>query len=354
MVRNIASKEFPLQKPWPPSPRLAMDIVHEILRRPEIERDPPVLVDVGASGGLNSAWKKLAKYSVCVAFDPDEREMSATRKASSVYRELRVFNRAVGAAADPQAVFHLTTAPACSSLLRPNSQELANWEFCHRFNVVKEELTETIPLSRALDVVGVKRVDWFKTDSQGTDLRLFLSLGDSLIRNVLVAEFEPGIIDAYEGEDKLWNVLKSMDELGFWMSDMTIKGSSRIRKELVSELTRVEKDYMIHLHRASPGWAEVTYFNSMRSDDFTQRDYLLCWIFAFIRRQYGFSIEVASRAEKVFGDAIFTKLKDHSIQSFRFSYLNPTAYLPLFIRVLRKWKKLGSIRFLRSAESRSS
>jgi hypothetical protein len=197
-------------------------------------------------------------------------------------------------------------------------------------------------------------VDWFKTDSQGTDLRLFLSLGDSLIRNVLVAEFEPGIIDAYEGEDKLWSVLKSMDELGFWMSDMTIKGSSRIRKELVSELTHLEKDYMIHLHRTSPGWAEVTYFNTMGGDNFTQRDYLLCWVFSFIRRQYGFSIEVASRGEKVFGDAIFTKLKDHSIQSFRFSYLNAAAYLPLLIRALRKWKKLGSISFLRSVESRSS
>ena len=51
----------------------------------------------------------------------------------------------------------------------------------------------------------IKSFDWFKTDSQGTDLRLFKSIGETLIPKIIVAEFEPGFINSYLGEDK--NVL---------------------------------------------------------------------------------------------------------------------------------------------------
>jgi hypothetical protein len=47
------------------------------MSRAEFAAEPAILFEVGASGGLNPAWSKLAKYSVCVAFDPDDREMYA-------------------------------------------------------------------------------------------------------------------------------------------------------------------------------------------------------------------------------------------------------------------------------------
>jgi len=40
-----------------------MNIIDEVLGRFEFEEKPPILFDVGASGGLNPAWSKLAKYS---------------------------------------------------------------------------------------------------------------------------------------------------------------------------------------------------------------------------------------------------------------------------------------------------
>jgi hypothetical protein len=318
-----------------------MSIIDEVLSRPEFEEEPPILFDVGASGGLNPAWKQLAKYSVCVAFDPDDREMAATRKESSVYRELHVFNRALTRSAEGHSVLHLTASPPCSSLLSPNRKELANWEFADRFVVVKETTIETIQASTALRELHLNRVDWFKTDSQGTDLRLFLSLGKSIIDRVLVAEFEPGIMDAYENEDKLWTVMRQMDELGFWMSDMTVKGSSRIRRDLLPTFSKFEKTYMIHLHKTSPGWAEVTYLNSMSGIDARKRDYLLAWVCASSRRQHGFALELACAGQQRFGDHIFSRLGECSLQKIRGSYFNLFAYYPLFLRVLRRWKRSG-------------
>ena len=49
-------------------------MIDKILSRPEFQTEPPVLVDVGASGELHARWKPFAKYAVCIAFDADDRD----------------------------------------------------------------------------------------------------------------------------------------------------------------------------------------------------------------------------------------------------------------------------------------
>jgi len=321
-----------------------MNMLEEVLRRPEFEKAPPVLVDIGASGGLNPAWKALAKYSVCIAFDPDSREMGPTRQASKVYRELHVFNRAVTSGVEGESEFYLTKSPACSSLFAPNAEQLAAWEFGGRFQVLKKEVVETMHVTTALRELNLDRVDWFKTDSQGGDLRLFLSLGEPLIRKVIVAEFEPGIIDSYCGEDKLGDLMSSMDARGFWMSDVTIKGSTRVARDVSCGLGRFERRYMVHLLKPSPGWGEVTYLNSFAGAEFSRRDYLLGWVCASIQRQHGFALELAAAAARRFEDAIFDELKRDTVHRIRRSYFNLRAYFPLARRAIRKWKRLGFVK----------
>lgn len=318
-----------------------MKLIDWILTRPEFEDAPPVLVDIGASGGLNPAWQDLAKHSVCVAFDADDREMGYTRRASKVYKELYVYNRALSSGPEGTSDFYLTKSPPCSSLLEPNTERLSAWEFADRFAVIKKTTAETMQLATALRELKLDRVDWFKTDSQGTDVRLFQGLGQSLIRRVLIAEFEPGIIDAYHGEDKLWQLMSYMDEQAFWMSDICIKGSNRIRKDLLNGFSRFERDYMVHLLKPSPGWAEVTYLSSFTRDLFSKRDHLLGWVCASTKRQHGFALELATRARVAFDDSVFEELRQRSLHSIRRSYFNFPAYFPLLHRALRRWKKVG-------------
>jgi len=317
-----------------------MSIVHDILKRHEFQEAPPVLIDIGASGGLNPVWKELARYSVCVAFDADQREMAATNGASRIYKKLHVYDQAVTSSPQQGSDFYLTKSPPCSSLLPPNNQELAAWEFADRFTVIEKSAVKTIQIATVLRDLALDRVDWFKTDSQGTDLRLFLSLPTEVREKTLVAEFEPGIIDAYEGEDKLWEVMRSMDEHGFWMADITIKGSNRIRKGLLRGFSGFERKYMMHLLKTSPGWVEVTYLNSFSADVFNKRDYLLGWVCASLKGQHGFALEVATSGSQRCSDPIFEELKTHSSRRIRRSYFSIAAYFPLLRRVFRKWKKM--------------
>ena len=77
-------------------------------------------------------------------------------------------------------------------------------------------------LNTVLNDLGIDRIDWFKTDSQGIDLRLFKSLSNKIRKQILVAEFEPGIIDAYKGEDKLYQILEHLQLQNYWLSDIEI------------------------------------------------------------------------------------------------------------------------------------
>jgi FkbM family methyltransferase len=321
-----------------------MSIVHDILKRREFQEAPPVLIDIGASGGLNSVWKQLARYSVCVAFDADQREMGATQATSKIYKRLYVYDQAVTSSPQPTSDFYLTKAPPCSSLLLPNAGKLAAWEFADRFTVLQKTTVKTIQIATVLSELNLDRVDWFKTDSQGTDLRLFLSLPTSMREKTMVAEFEPGILDSYEGEDKLWEVMRSMDESGFWMANIVIKGSNRIRKSLLEGFSEFERNNMVHLMKTSPGWAEVAYLNSFSADVFSQRDYLLGWVCASLKGQHGFALELAATGLRRCGDPIFEQLKHHSLQGIRRSYVSFAAYFPLLRRVFRKWRKARACR----------
>ena len=204
--------------------------------RSEYFRDqPPVLIDIGASGRIHSKWKHVAKYAYCLAFDADDREFHVTEQTNKTYKKLITFNRIVTAEHIGQTNFHLTASPFCSSLLEPNKEKLEPWVFSPLFSVERVIPLPATTLQEALQQANIDYIDWFKTDTQGTDLRLFTSLPAALQSKILAAEFEPGIIDAYEGEDKVLAVMQEMRDQGFWLSSMAVKGVQRLHVRYTAE-----------------------------------------------------------------------------------------------------------------------
>ena len=175
----------------------------------------------------------------------------------------------------------------------------------------------SVSLSAALRQAKISGVDWFKCDTQGTDLRLFKSLDPAIREKVLVAELEPGILDAYLGEDKLGEVLQYMDKLGFFMSSMDVKGTQRITVEEMRTLSPNHQRAMAKCLIKSPGWAELCYLNTLRLGKFDRRAWMLAYMFSWIEGQYGFAIEIANRAYATTGEAFFLELKDDGHKKIR-------------------------------------
>jgi FkbM family methyltransferase len=295
-----------------------VELLDRILLAPEFAAEPPVLIEVGASGGTNAKWKALAPHSICIAFDPDARAMEAVHAETSGYRRLHVIPAAAVADEVNEAEFHLTRSPYCSSRLRPDAAALGDWSFARLFDVERTVRVPCVGLQRALREAGVARVDWFKTDSQGTDLRLFQSLGESLCLRVLAAEFEPGIINAYEGEDKLSTVLAAMDRPEFWLCDLDIRGTLRMSPDEAVRLEDGRTGLLSTVLRAAPGWGEMTYLNTFHGGGpFSKRDWLLGWVIATIREQHGFAFDLARRAEAATSQTVFAELARESERIIR-------------------------------------
>lgn len=259
-------------------------------------------MDIGASGEIHPKWKILAPYSICLAFDADDREFTVTEQTNTQYKKLILFNRIVTAAPTASAPFYLTASPFCSSLLPPLAAKLEPWLFSPLFKVEKETILPAITLTAALQQSGIRYVDWFKTDSQGTDLRLFRSLPPAALGTVKAAELEPGIIDAYEGEDKLYTILQEMPAAGFWLSAMVVKGTQRLHHKYQAQWGSFASERII---RRSPCWTELTW---LREATFTtERDALLLLVFALLEKQWGFALEVIDKAGALSENPVFAE-----------------------------------------------
>lgn len=315
-----------------------MNLIDEILSRPEFVNDPPVLVDIGASGKIHSKWKKLAKYSVCIAFDADDREFGYVENAASGFRKLYIYNCIVSDKESEKIDFYLTKSPYCSSTLEPDSAALSEWSFADKFLIEKNISLNNITLSKVMHDLKITKIDWFKTDSQGIDLRLFKSLGDDIEDKVIVAEFEPGLIDAYKSEDKLFNIIGYMSSRNFWLSDFVTKGAERLTQADLSRITRINllKKLIQFSHRKSPGWAEMTYINSFENN-VPIRDYLLGWVFSIIHKQYGFSLKLAEEGKRKFDVQIFDKMKHYSLNRIKNNFFKLKFYKSIIEKISKSF-----------------
>jgi FkbM family methyltransferase len=295
------------------------NLLARVMNQPELKERPPVLADVGASGGTHSAWKLLAPYAVCIAFDPDRRELSATQDEASLYKELHV----VPAAAVPddvsQAELFLTRSPYCSSLLEPRSDALQCWSFSSLFEVVGKAAVPCESIPHALTRLGITYIDWFKTDSQGVDLRLYRSLPESFRDRILAVEFEPGLIDAYHGEDKLHAVLAEMDRPDYWLARFELRGTVRLPRSRLADLGRVDRWLLQESGPISPGWGELLFLHSLTDwKKASSREALLGWVIATLCGQHAFALDLARRTQQNFGLSLANELGEYSLQQLRF------------------------------------
>ena len=314
-------------------------MIAELLQRLEFEANPPVLLDIGAAGHLPTVWKEIAPYSICIAFDGDDREFDYIENKRKQFKKLIIVNKIVSVAgADTD--FYLTTFPQCSSTLKPDTKKLSNYAFANLFNIEKTVKLPAVRLQTVLAENKIHYIDWFKTDTQGTDLRVIESLEKSFVNNVLIYDLEPGIIDAYEGEDKLYDVLRFFNKNSFIALEASIKGSHRINPDLIKD--RLTDEMIKNISQVlpqTPDWCEVCFFNPFRDTHLPMRSYLLGWIFATIKKQHGLAFEIADKGYKKFEDRIFNKMMENSINTIKDGFVKEPVKHSLKQRLINRLRK---------------
>ena len=282
-------------------------IIYEVFSLDELKNHPPVLVDIGASESTHKLWEKFSKFSICIAYDADDRQIGYIEKDTDKFKKLYVHNCIVTNKDDSKTEFFLTESPFCSSTLEPDTENLKVWAYAEKFKVLNKIELNAKNLTESLRELNIEKVDWFKSDSQGTDLRLFNSLAKELSEKIIVAEFEPGFINSYKGEDKLSELLKDFENKPFWLSEITIKGPRRITQTQLDKYfnSSIVKKLAQFSHKISPGWAELIYIKKMDEGNFSKREILLGWIFSTVLNQHGYALLLV--------DSLLNNVKEESL-----------------------------------------
>jgi hypothetical protein len=275
--------------------------INHLLNQLEIR---PVLLDIGASGDPPRIWDAIAPRSVYLGFDPDLREMRELNNGR--FHKTIITNEAVVAGDANEATFYL---------------------FADLFAVERQATVRATTLNALMGRLGLPTVDWFKTDSQGTDLRLFKSLREGLRDRVLAVDLEPGLIDAYRGEDLFVAAHEHLTQNGFWLSNLKVMGEVRMRRATLNKLREIHKDIdeqrIRRAVRPSPGWCEARYFRTLDwllERRLGQREHGLLWCFALLDGQLGFALDLAAEYERVFGKSVASEtMRNEPIRRLRAS-----------------------------------
>lgn len=173
---------------------------------------PPVLVDIGARGGLQRKWlayRRLAPLrAIMVEADPDE-----AGKLQQNDRHSTIVATALGEQAGT-ATLYVTSEPGCSSLLRPTAEAQALPSIGYRLGIVR---TIELALSRADAVFqrdGLPPPDFLKLDTQGTEMSILKGFG-ALLDKVIGIEIECEFQRLYEDQPLITDVVAFLQARGF-------------------------------------------------------------------------------------------------------------------------------------------
>jgi hypothetical protein len=300
----------------------------------------PILMEVGATARPEENWDEIAPWSTYCGFGPALQILDTPELAR--YHNRVVFNEIVVPDADAGAApFYETKDPIFSSLLEPDSEAIAN--HCDLRDVVVEKISQvrTAAISELLSRASISRIDWFKTNINGADARLYDSLAASVRSRLLAVETVLDFVPLYRQQDKTLLSHPKLLQQGFWLSRLTNWGGVRMRAESAAELQKrgIPDPYALlsRHHRRSPGWSFARYFRTLESleqGEFSARDYCVLWSFAWLDGQLGFCTDLALGYQKRFGadDKSGLMLEDVARRIQRLEPARPT----LAMRVARK------------------
>lgn len=322
------------------------DLINKILDFDILKSKPLVLLDLGASGAIYEKWDNKIKYkSIIILCDADERKFHY--KSLNLYKVIKIKDIISDKKVD-EMDFYLTKSPYCSSTLEPDLEELKKWSFYELFEIKKKIRLQTKTLNEILSENKITYIDWFKTDTQGTDLRIFSSLEKNIRDKVLHCEFEPGIMKAYKNEDYFHNIIKFMYENDFWLENMIINGPERINLDLITKYkynTKMFK-YGKSILKTSPGWTNLSFLKEI-TKDLNERDFIVLFLFSLIEEQYGYCFEILEKSKDVISKSNYEILEENFLEFFDIFYKinknnNNLKRANIIAKIKNIFKKIGT------------
>lgn len=182
----------------------------------------PVILDIGARGGLPQPWRSMARYGLVKAFgfEPDGKETSLLNKR---YSFTKIIPFALGGD-EKETEFFITNSPCCSSFLKPNLEILERYPISEHFQLKRVEKVRIRKLENLVHDGLIPPPKYLKIDVQGYEYEVLKGAGELLHSSVLCIELEAHFIELYLGEKTFVEVKSYLEEFDFILCDLRPQG----------------------------------------------------------------------------------------------------------------------------------
>lgn len=181
----------------------------------------PVLIDVGARGGLGLEWDRLAREGLVTAygFEPDTHHCDELQLRDPHVRYMSV---ALSNEKGRRSLFVARKAN-CSSLLRPDDKMLAGYPVRRIFEIVDETRVDVDTIDNLVLTGQIESPTYLKIDTQGSELDV-LRGASSCINDIVGIELEARFKPIYRGESIFEEIRVYLDTAGFILREVRPTG----------------------------------------------------------------------------------------------------------------------------------
>ncbi len=196
------------------------DIFIDPVFDPVYARDPLVLVDVGARGGLKGNWAAAARHLRVIGFEPDPEEFRRLSAQSAVGSPARTFlGVALHNRREPLRLF-VARDRGLTSIFEPNREFLDAFPEADRFDTVSRDEVQADTLDSQLAAHGIADVDFLKVDTQGSELFVLEGAAAALDTALLGVEIEVEFTPIYRDQPLFADVDQRLRRHGFELFDL--------------------------------------------------------------------------------------------------------------------------------------
>ncbi len=176
-----------------------------------------IIADVGAAGGLDKRWHFLRPSNLTeILFEPDPDSFEEIQRNS--LSNTLVFNAAL-ADREKEVILNICKWRQVSSIYEPNFELINKYPDASRFEIEAKIPLKANSLSNLLFSQNLKKLDFIKIDTQGSELEILQGAGD-LMNSVIGIEVEVEFVELYKGQPLFDKVNSYISNFGMTLVDL--------------------------------------------------------------------------------------------------------------------------------------
>jgi len=172
-------------------------------------KDRFVIVDLGSANASDLALGDATRCATLVELDAGGKSRTNPARYHKHFRVQTAVSGTQG-----KRVFFRRKFSECSSILEPNATHVRDYGLDHGFALQEAVELDCDTLVGVLTSIGVRSVDFLKTDLEGLDYEILVS-GRSVLTGTLVIQSELRFQPFYVGEPPFHTVAGYLADLGF-------------------------------------------------------------------------------------------------------------------------------------------